>query len=1062
MAFSLRGVAKALRGASVVVLTLATVLTGCWLLYRREAGQIGERQAQVEVVRVGLLAQLLRAGLEPVADDLRLLADGDGLQAYLTTGQAPDLQRAIKRARFFSAAKPDYDQVRFIDQTGQEIIRINQGGRVLVGPQLQNKSDRGYFQQASTLAAGDLYISAFDLNVENGRVETPLKPELRFAVAVFDAAGHRRGIYVINYLGAGIIDRLQQAAGAAGHRFRLLNANGYWLKAEHPDAEWGFMLTGGSARTLATTDPTLWAHIQGEAIGQSRSATGLFTWQRVPTARFASVSAEHLRTENPYLVVASSISGPEWNALFAGLRQITLIAAAGLALLALYSLWLFRGRLQATRALRQANEDLEARVRSRTEELARSNELLHYREQLLEETGSLAKVGGWDFDPVSGEGRWTAEVARIHDLDVSVEPSSQLGLQFYPEESRARLEGAMKAAVAHGTPYDLELQFISALGQHKWVRTIGKPAMQDGTVMRMRGALQDITDRKHSELKLQAQLQRLHLLEQTTRAIGKRQDLASILQVVIRTVEEELPLDFGCICRYDPVERTLTVAAVGVASAALAEQLSMSALQRIPIDENGLSRCVRGQLVYEPDIEGVPFAFPQRLVAGGLRALVAAPLQIESQVFGVLIAARRKPGSFSSGECEFLRQLSEHVALAAHQAQLHQALQSAYDDLRSSQQAVMQHERLRVLGQMASGIAHDINNAISPITLYADSLLDKESGLTDRARSALQTIQRAVGDVAATVARLREFYRQREVQTELRTVDLNALVPQVIELTRARWQTMPQQRGTVIDLRTELAPDLPPVQGIESEIREALINLIFNAVDAMPSGGVLTLRTRAGTGRQIGVEIADTGIGMDEDTRRRCLEPFFTTKGERGTGLGLGMVYGVMQRHGGEIEIESAPGAGTTMRLAFAIATARPPSAESSLPVATGLTVLLIDDDPILIKSLREILELDGHTVMTANGGQAGIELFQARMAAPGRSDISIVITDLGMPHVDGRRVARAVKAASPGTPVILLTGWGERLLAEGDRPAHVDRVLSKPPRLREIRAALSELTKST
>ena len=153
------------------------------------------------------------------------------------------------------------------------------------------------------------------------------------------------------------------------------------------------------------------------------------------------------------------------------------------------------------------------------------------------------------------------------------------------------------------------------------------------------------------------------------------------------------------------------------------------------------------------------FPFPQRLAAAGLRALVAAPLQIESQVFGVLIAARREPRSFSSSDCEFLRQLSEHVALAAHQAQLHAALQSAYDDLRNTQQAVMQQERLRVLGQMASGIAHDINNAISPIMLYTDTLLEQRAGLERPTRQSLQTIQQAVSDVAETVARMREFYR---------------------------------------------------------------------------------------------------------------------------------------------------------------------------------------------------------------------------------------------------------------------------------------------------------------
>jgi len=198
---------------------------------------------------------------------------------------------------------------------------------------------------------------------------------------------------------------------------------------------------------------------------------------------------------------------------------------------------------------------------------------------------------------------------------------------------------------------------------------------------------------------------------------------------------------------------------------------------------------------------------------------------------------------------------------------------------------------------------------------------------------------------------------------------------------------------------------------------------------------------------------------MDEDTRRRCLEPFFTTKGERGTGLGLAMVYGVVQRHGGELEIDSQPGSGTTVRLSFAAVQA---SAIETTGIHTaqpaGLTILLVDDDPTLLRSLRETLELDGHTVLTANDGKEGIELFR-KSKSGGHATVSAVITDLGMPHVDGRSVARAVKQAAADTPVILLTGWGERLLADGDTPPYVDRVLSKPPRLREVRQALAELT---
>ena len=569
---------------------------------------------------------------------------------------------------------------------------------------------------------------------------------------------------------------------------------------------------------------------------------------------------------------------------------------------------------------------------------------------------------------------------------------------------------------------------------------------------------------QQSEGKLRAQLGRLGLLQHITRATGDRQDLQSIFQVVLGSLEEDLPVDFGCFLLHDSAAQSLTVEVIGAASREFAGSLELAEQVNVPIDANGLSRCVAGQLVYEPDVLGVPFPFPQRMAAAGLRSLVIAPLIVESQVFGVLVCARRRDQAFSSGECEFLKQLSEHVALATHQARLYGALQQAYDDLRQTQNTVMQQERLRALGQMASGIAHDINNAISPVSLYTESLLEREPGLSERARGYLTTIQRAIEDVARTVARMREFYREREAQLTLERVDLNRAVRQVVELTQPRWSDLPQQRGAMVDMQTMLMEPLPDIMGAEHEIRDALTNLIFNAVDAMPTGGTLGIRTRSladgdGAGRVL-IEVSDTGIGMDEDTRRRCLEPFFTTKGERGTGLGLAMVYGMIQRHSAELDISSAIGQGTTVTLSFpaytssAVSAARPTTATA---VGRRLRILLVDDDPLLIKSLQDTLQEDGHVITATHGGQAGIDAFAA--ARRRGETFDVVITDLGMPQIDGRKVAASIKMQSSATPVILLTGWGQRLIAANDVPPYVDRLLSKPPRLHELRAALSELT---
>jgi signal transduction histidine kinase/ActR/RegA family two-component response regulator/uncharacterized membrane protein affecting hemolysin expression len=566
-----------------------------------------------------------------------------------------------------------------------------------------------------------------------------------------------------------------------------------------------------------------------------------------------------------------------------------------------------------------------------------------------------------------------------------------------------------------------------------------------------------------AETRSRAQMQRLSLLQHITGAIGDRQDLPSIFQVVLGNVEEDLPVDFGCVCLYDAATSTLTVSTVGASSQRLAGSLGLSTDSIVPIDEDGLSTCIRGRLAYEPDTRRLPCAFPRRFATNGLYSLVIAPLQVEASVFGAFVAARRATDAFSSGDCEFLLQLSGHVALASHQARLHGALRQAYDDLRQSQQAVMQQERLRALGQMASGIAHDINNAISPISLYADSLLEREPNLSDKGRAALMVIQRAIDGVADTVARMREFYRQREPEMTLALVDLNEVARAIIDLTHAKWFDLPQQRGISIELRKDLAEGLPGIMGAEGEIRDALTNLIFNAVDAMPDGGVLTVRTfaRPGPGETelVAVEVVDTGMGMDEETRRRCLEPFFTTKGERGTGLGLAMVYGMIQRHSAEFDIVSALGSGTTMRVIFPAYTQplmeKPRTTEAHAPMRR-LRVLLIDDDPIIIKALEDALAGEGHVTMAANGGQAGLDAFAAALATTHPFDL--VVTDLGMPTIDGRRVAEGIKRLSSRTPIIMLTGWGSRMIAEKEVPTHVDRVMGKPPKLSELRAAIRQL----
>jgi len=567
-------------------------------------------------------------------------------------------------------------------------------------------------------------------------------------------------------------------------------------------------------------------------------------------------------------------------------------------------------------------------------------------------------------------------------------------------------------------------------------------------------AQREIEQRKRAEDALERQLERLSLLNRVTRSMTARDDLDSILQVAVKRLEEHFS-DLATVWLREGDD--LTLASAGDRSRCV---LDRSGLPRcLPVPSEFAGRASADGSRYVPDLTALDAPVLKPLVGHpDVRSAVVVPLMAEGSLLGVLVSGRKEPNAFNRKEIAFLEGLSKHVALAVRQAQLHQNLQAAYDDLRQSQRTMMRQERLRALGEMASGIAHDINNAISPVPLYT-SLIAREADLDDQVASYLHTIETAVSDVEGTVGRMREFYREREEENLVR-VALNRAVREAMELTRPRWRDVPQERGVTIHLEIDLAEDLPPVAGAEGEIRQAVTNLILNAVDAMPNGGTLALRTRAAIGPpdRVIVEVSDTGIGMDEEILSRCFEPFFSTKGERGSGMGLAMVYGTMQRHGGDVQVESAPGEGTTMRLLFPV---RELVAEEGVEEPIGplapLRVLVVDDELLLREALQKTLEREGHTVTLADGGESGLSAFRA--ARQRGKPFDVVITDLGMPFVSGRQVARGVKSEAPETPVILLTGWGVRLSAERDVPADVDLMLTKPPTIPALNRALAQVT---
>lgn len=377
-------------------------------------------------------------------------------------------------------------------------------------------------------------------------------------------------------------------------------------------------------------------------------------------------------------------------------------------------------------------------------------------------------------------------------------------------------------------------------------------------------------------------------------------------------------------------------------------------------------------------------------------------------------------------------------------------LEKTLAELKSTQQQVIQQERLAALGTMVGGIAHDFGNALGIVMGYGELLLrDAEGGLSrEQAEAGLKMIIAAAENGAKTVDRLLQFRRSSET-IEIRVpVNLNTLAEQAVAMTKPQWQVASAAAGHAIDMHLELAA-IPTIGGDAAELRDALTNLILNAVDAMPMGGRMTIRTWTENGDVV-LEVTDTGTGMTEEVRQRCLEPFYTTKGNRGTGLGLAMVFGSIQRHSGSIAVASEVGKGTTFTLRMPQQV--PVEAEEVAGVSpqNGLRILLVDDQPVLCHSLCEYLQKDCHVVETALSGQDALARFQ-------RGTFDVVITDQAMPEMSGQQLAVELKRLNPQQAVILLTVNGDSL--DGFEGEAVDLVASKPVSLAILRQALAQVT---
>ena len=374
---------------------------------------------------------------------------------------------------------------------------------------------------------------------------------------------------------------------------------------------------------------------------------------------------------------------------------------------------------------------------------------------------------------------------------------------------------------------------------------------------------------------------------------------------------------------------------------------------------------------------------------------------------------------------------------------------------------LLQSEKLKSLGELAGGVAHDFNNVLAAILGRVQLLkmqFNPPDGIQEQRKSminlikSLGVIEKASFDGAETVRRIQEFARKRADDKDFAQIEINELLENSLEFTRMKWKDQTESKGITIDIQREFS-QLAPTLGSASELREVFTNIINNAIDAMPEGGTLKITT-CKEDDLIVINIADTGVGIPEGVVDRIFDPFYTTKGVRSTGLGMSISYGIINRHKGTIGVESKENQGTTFTIKLPVIEECSSTKEKTkaMPLAERKArILIVEDEEEVRKLLSDILTSGEHQVEVAANGTQGLDIFE-------RGSFDLVFTDLGMPDMSGWEVAKKIKAINGKVPVVLVTGWNVELQEDEKSNNHVDKVIQKPFQVDQVLSSVQEV----
>jgi signal transduction histidine kinase/CheY-like chemotaxis protein len=533
---------------------------------------------------------------------------------------------------------------------------------------------------------------------------------------------------------------------------------------------------------------------------------------------------------------------------------------------------------------------------------------------------------------------------------------------------------------------------------------------------------------------------RADLVTKVAQGVLQHLDMTTLFPELIWLVARLCPCDAASIAVYRPESNAFELVAVYGPPSNEAIQTSTT----VPAGETPMRDAWNGEIVSIPDQRLSAYKRAREIAATGIVSSLYIPVGSPVRR-GVLCVGHQLPFAFGEEEIALFRSIVPFIEVAFRNADLVGKIRDSYRELAAAQEQLVRAERLRALGEIAAGVAHDVGNVLALVSSHAD--LAARRATDEEQKRLLVACQRSVADGARSVRRVLDLARgssgpEPSADANQPRVRLDELAREAILLTRPRWEADAARRGVSYEIRTTglLPVDAPVDPGV---VREQLLNLILNAIDALPRGGTLALATRL-EDDAAALTVDDDGAGVPVELRERIFEPFFTSKGPGHAGLGLAVVARLSRQIGGSVKVTASALGGARFELRYPMVElgsgpheipARPQAAKP----ARGIEVLLVEDEPALRTATSELLRLRGHVVWTAGDVAGGLEALERH------ATIQVVVTDLGLPGRSGWELVDAVRARSATTPVIVLSGWGTLTDPASARERGVTAILGKP-----------------